>query len=437
MKHRFTAQVPSLKLAGRSMTAPVSLASAPLVLVERPQESPSSAPRRARLWELSRYLHCSVIGTCLSASELRHILAKAEFVTEGATDHDLHGKGVTVAGQQDIAGKLLNKALDKRHRQSINQFAKARNESDVGALWREAVKRGDIPGGYWAALTHPATTDELVRLMFGEVHMLSHLVGAANRADIQRLSALEAENSALQEKLRRQEAQLREGIAAREAKIRDLSQLLSRHISEQADVAASVSTSTEHETLSALVADLERRLGSESRRRNAVEARLERLTDDARQDRAARSSAEARERELRDELGAIEANLMAAGERDDAHARPRRFNDMTVLYVGGRPQQQSHLKAMATPLGIDLLFHDGGIEDRHGLLAGLVSRAGVVMFPVDCVSHEAVSAVKRLCRNAAKPFVPLRSGGVSSFLAALDRVALSQVGSDAAASALA
>src|SRR5690606_12753683 len=125
---------------------------------------------------------------------LRRILGKAEFVTEGLSDHELHGQGVTLAGQQGIAAKLLHKALDNRHRQAIVQLTKAKCEREVAAFWREAVKGGDIPGAYWATLTHPRVSDQQVRLMFGEVHMLSHLVGAANRADIRRLNALEAEN---------------------------------------------------------------------------------------------------------------------------------------------------------------------------------------------------------------------------------------------------
>ncbi len=438
MKHRFAAQMPGLKLAGRSMTAPVSLTSAPLVLVERPEEGRSSAPRRARLWELSRYLHCSVVGTCLSTSELRHILAKAGFATEGATDHDLHGKGVTVAGQQDVAGKLLNKALDKRHRQTINQFAKAKSENDVGVLWREAVKRGDIPGAYWAALTHPVASDELVRVIFGEVHMLSHLVGAANRADIQRLSALEAENAGLQEKLRRQEVQLREGITARDAKIRDLNVLLARRIANDVKSEQSVAGPSEQAALTKLVADLEHRLSVESRRRNTVEARHERLIEQARQDREALAAAEGREAALRDELEALEARLAIpaqSGVLAGALASRPRVDGMTVLYVGGRPQQHSHLRELSAEHGADVVFHDGGIEDRHGLLAGLVSRADVVMFPVDCVSHEAAGAVKRLCRQAAKPFVPLRSSGISSFLAALDGAAATQMRSENAETA--
>ena len=77
--------------------------------------------------------------------------------------------------------------------------------------------------------------------------------------------------------------------------------------------------------------------------------------------------------------------------------------------------------------GAQLLHHDGGIEERSGLLEGLVSRADVVMFPIDCVSHRAVGIVKRLCRQAAKPYLPLRSSGISSFIAALDRVNVSAI----------
>ena len=58
--------------------------------------------------------------------------------------------------------------------------------------------------------------------------MLSHLVGAANRADIRRLRELEAEKGALTEKLQRQQQQLREGFTSRDETIRQLNALLAR-----------------------------------------------------------------------------------------------------------------------------------------------------------------------------------------------------------------
>ena len=78
------------------------------------------------------------------------------------------------------------------------------------ALWQEALANGDIPGAYWATLTHPACNEALVREIFAQVHMLSHLVGAANRADIRRLRQLEEDKAALEADL----AQLRERLAA-------------------------------------------------------------------------------------------------------------------------------------------------------------------------------------------------------------------------------
>ena len=53
------------------------------------------------------------------------------------------------------------------------------------------------------------------------------------------------------------------------------------------------------------------------------------------------------------------------------------------------------------------------------LLAGLVGQSDLVLFPVDCVSHEATGLVKRHCEARAVPFKALRSASLASFLHAL------------------
>ena len=67
----------------------------------------------------------------------------------------------------------------------------------------------------------------------------------------------------------------------------------------------------------------------------------------------------------------------------------------------------------------EFIHHDGGIEDRRGLLISAVNKADLVIFPVDCVSHDAALGLKRLCQQAGKPYRPVRSASVSSFLAAV------------------
>ena len=124
---------------------------------------------------------------------------------------------------------------------------------------------------------------------------------------------------------------------------------------------------------------------------------------------------------LRAELEAAEAVL--AGQATSAPAReseaPSPLQGRTVLYVGGKPGHVAGLREIAAGFAAKLLHHDGGIEDRSPQLAGLISQASIVFFPVDCVSHDAMQIVKRLSRQAAKPYVPLRSAGLTSFLAAL------------------
>lgn len=377
------------------------------------------ASRRRRIWELSNHLHCSIVGTCLSTGELRQVVVKAGLANDAMSEHDLHRQGVTLASQRDGLGKLLHKAIDRRHRAALGRFDKAATADAVRALWRQAVAQGDIPGAYWAAMTHPATNDALIREIFGEVHMLSHLVGAANRADIRRLSELEAENERLRDKLARQQDRLRDDITRRDARIRELGDLLARRIAEQPAPAAEPSDAT---ALSELVASLEQRLRVETNRRTILEDRLAHATDDLGRQRERSKALERSEAALREELGAVEASL--GGETGGSEATtPASLAGLSLLYVGGRSDQLGHLRAQSERLGARFLHHDGGVEDRSGMLGGLVSRADVVMFPVDCVSHEAVVNVKRLCRQMAKPFMPLRSSGMGSFVAALGRVA--------------
>ena len=124
-------------------------------------------PKRRRIWELRGNFHCSIIGTCLTTSELRHVLIKMQLPgADKKSDHELHGRAVLLAQKKDNASRLLQKALDRRHRLIVNQFSKARTTDDLRTLWAAAVQRAEIPGAYWAVLTHPQVSEDLARHAF-------------------------------------------------------------------------------------------------------------------------------------------------------------------------------------------------------------------------------------------------------------------------------
>jgi Uncharacterized protein conserved in bacteria (DUF2325) len=407
----------SLTAPGQTQARSVLTADSPRPpLTIRSQDAHHFSPSRTKIWELAETFHCSVIGTCLSTADLRKILTKLGFAQPSDSDHDLHSRGVGLASQNTPAAKRLHKALDDRHELAIRQFGRANSDAEVRALWQEATQRGDIPGPYWALLTHPSASYGLVREAFGHVHMLSHLVGSANRADIRRLAELEDAKAALEAKVERQQAQLHSVITERDRTIQDLQTALSARIGNDGPP---VDDAADHATLQHLISALEHRLAGEARRRASLENRLAVAEQALEQERRERHAAQDREQAITAELAAAEASLQMNDPEPGDEATTPRLDGVSLLYVGGRPHQVAALRSLGERLGATFNHHDGGIEEQSGRLAGLAGRADIVLFPVDCVSHEAALAVKRLCRQYGKPFVPLRSGGQGAFLAAL------------------
>src|SRR5262249_42342493 len=123
-----------------------------------------ASKRRAQIRELHHSLHCSIVGTCLTTSELRRLLLRLNMKSaEGLDDHGVHQLGVMLASGPSVGAKQLQKTLDRKHKLALNQFARAKDSAALEALWDDALKSGDIPGAYWSVLTHPATTEALVK----------------------------------------------------------------------------------------------------------------------------------------------------------------------------------------------------------------------------------------------------------------------------------
>src|SRR5215470_7399737 len=119
---------------------------APILGMHSPRSKPlfeidaTIEKRRRRIWEITGHLHCSIIGTCLTTTELRQIFIKMQLPgAHKETDHELHVRAMLVAGKRELASKLLQKALDRRHRSAIAQFNRARDAEDVRALWSNAM----------------------------------------------------------------------------------------------------------------------------------------------------------------------------------------------------------------------------------------------------------------------------------------------------------
>ncbi len=372
--------------------------------------------RRAKLAELDANIHCSIVGTCLTTSELRKLVARyvPHLAHKDALDVEIHHAAVNLSTEGGVVAKELNKALDTRHALAIKKFRPAADERALKLLWQEAMAQGDVPGAYWALMTHPASTFDLRTVAFGDVHMLSHLVGASNRADIRRLAALEEETLRLKEQNASQQARIQAQHATMQATLQQLQAMPN---------VAPEGLLEEVAQLRAALAERDDKLALLTARRNAAgqacDAQQAHLLDVQAELHAVRAQLET----ARSELIALEATLSDALIDDAGKPALPRLDGKRVLYVGGRPGSNQTLVKLVAAAGGELLVHDGGIEDRNGLLATMLPRADLVVFPIDCISHNAMHIAKQACVRQQIACHPMRSASVASFVALMQRLA--------------
>jgi hypothetical protein len=264
-------------------------------------------------------------------------------------------------------------------------------------------------------LTHPATDRPLVEDAFGQVHMLSHMVGSSNRVDITRLRTLERELGDRDEKISRQEARLSESSRERSEllrKVEGLEMEVRRREAAERTAAELISGAVTASTLL-------QRLDAEKAHSNTLAARVAELESQVEKARKFAAALNKQNDQLQREVAALEAELRIDGTDEQVTKVDRDLDGVTVLYVGGRPGLIDQLKAVVTKRGGIFLSHDGGIEENLATLPGLISRADAAFFPMDCISHSAVGHVKKYCRDGHKPFTPLRTASVASFIAAI------------------
>lgn len=379
---------------------------------------------RTRPFELDTHFFCSVIGTCLSTAELRKLMTRIDTVQadlQGASDLDIHHDAVRLATQNAGVAKALQKALDHRHAAVIQRVSKLHDAAALVAFWEEALRQGEVPGAYWAVLMHRKATAELRQRVFGDVHMLSHLVGAANRADIRRLVALERENAELRERLDRQQLRSQELAEEKDKTLSRLKALVQVQSTspkpaspqDEADLelAARIRQEESERAASLIAVQTGRRERAEQAAVAAV-ADANRLSEELEHLRAHAMA-------LGRELAAAEAQLkLHAGEAAPSAYLDSQLQGRRVLYVGGRPSSMPAIRDLVHRHGGEFQRHGGRLEDRSGLLASAVSWAEVVVFPVDCIDHESVDNIKRVCVRQQVRYLPLRSAGIGCFAAA-------------------
>ena len=368
--------------------------------------------RRQRIWELTEGWQCSIVGTCLTLFDLVNLAKKLGVVVPSgfSTEYQLHGYFAHESQNEGKIAKRVQKLLDKRHSSVIKKTRSLKTTVELEEFWKSSLEIGNIPSPYWALLTHPLCNEDLSEKMFADVHMLSHLVGASNRADISRLQDQEKELASLEKKIGQQRKKFMTKMHVKEFKIQELEKKLlanSRQTRIKHTNPIAQSSTCECKSIPLLQNDIRRLVGELEKTWVTVRGQTDQITELSKLVDT-----------MSDENDLLESTLI--NKEPCGSNISLDLNGRCFLYVGGRQQVIPRLRSLVENFNGKLIHHDGGVESSLDELASAIVKADTIYFPVGCVSHSAMYKIKRLCGLYAKPYVPLRSTGIATFFQCLN-----------------
>lgn len=377
-----------------------------------------SGSRRRRLWDLGTHAHCPVIGVCLPLDRVRQLARQGLVLRGDEDDYTLHCSLVTAAARRNAMAEALQKELEQRFALDIRQAARAKCRDSLTAWWRSRAAVAEAtPGALWATLTHARCDEWLEMRVLGQVHMLQHQVGAAQRVDLARHRELVAEHQALardyaevqqrmtvwaQERRREQLAWEQEAIRQRAAlmmlrtELAQAQEALQQWRAQHPDL-------PERQVLQA-------RLAEQVARNQALQRELHRSTRPV-------GTREPSEPSASD--GAAPVPTSTAVVPSVAPTLPQRV----VLCVGGRGGSVPQYRQAVEGAGAQFLHHDGGEEHKPAQLDPQLAAADLVICQTGCISHDAYWRVKAHCKRHGKPCLFVDTPSRSAFERALARAA--------------
>ncbi len=356
-----------------------------------------------KLWEIPEKYHCPVIGTCLSVAELDKLTRRAKLDTRGMSDYDKHVLFVSLVEQsKDKLMRLTQKYLLQKYARYLKQAKAIKDKATLQQFWQQAYQRGEVAAGLWVISTHPQADKALLHEVYAQVHMLSHQVGAMERADIGKIHQLQQDLDSLKQQLQRSQKQHREQIEknttlnqaleAAELKIRVLEQS-KMPTAAQLNAKPSPNLQAHNDALKVQISNLKQTLGEQE---NILTQEKQRNT------------------ELEQLLDPEEAFSTTACVLEQACSQTC-LEGQCVLYLGGRAGLSPHLRDLVEQKGGRFLYHDGGLEGKVQRLDPLLSQADMIFCPLNCISHAACNKARHFSKKYQKNMHLLASDSVSAF----------------------
>ncbi len=397
---------------------------------------------RKKIWQIPSGYHCSIIGICLSRGDLRQLSRKNSFeIRSSMSDYVMHNMLSSLVKIKSQQSRVLHKILDRKYRVSIKKYLGLNSPENLLEQWEHDFQTGEVSGPYWAVMTHPLTNSAVINRIYGDCHMQSFDCFSRQKAENRLVENYRKANKRLQDQvesgksanfvLREQQQINSKQVEEISAELKDIKQLnkglmhripelqKTEELREQLDKAQQhiAALKCEAEQVLTQKLQLEHTISSLG---NIVQRQEMKIESDA-----LLIAQQADEIAILEDMAAstcLEESVCNNCVDGCSCPLNHQLSGKRVLYVGGHHKMVAHYKQVVEHHGAEFLYHDGGRESSKHILPKLLSGADAVFCPVDCISHDACKCVKKICKRESKPFVMMRSSGVSSLVKSLNEM---------------
>ena len=384
----------------------------------------TAGSRRGRLWELPHQYHCPIVGVCLPLDLLRKLVNKAMTGKGMADDFEVHVAAVSECVLRNRLSELLQLELESRYRCEIQSFKLAKTTEALFDRWVLAVNQGEVPGAFWAALTHPRCDASMQEVLCRDMHMLQHQAGASARVDVAKFNAIIKENGVLARELGKAQERSSRLLAEKASEIellgKQMVQLRADNLTKESQAAF---LAEDLESLKASIPQFD----AVSRAQKKMEQMAARHTDLELQNAALKERAASLSRiidaQKNQPVNPTDIALAASAAMPVATVRLH-LHQKTVLCVGGRSGNVANYRDVIEQVGGRFAHHDGGQEDNANILDASLAAADLVICQTGCISHNAYWRVKDFCKRTGKRCVFVENPSASSLARGLEQMAL-------------
>ena len=380
---------------------------------------------RKKIWEIPDQFHCSILGCCLLTEQVRIILKKNNYTGWSAdSDYKIHGKVISAAAAENKISILLNQSLDRTASREIKELQSVSESFKLIEKWLDVKNGSKCTRYYWAIMSHPLLDNVLMKVLFGDFHILTHTA-------LNRLCNSEKENKDLVKK----NIRLKEKIETYKKELEMSknscisSESSSIEVYEKQIKAYEMEINKYDHKTGQLENDLQEKLFIIKKYEDEIK-KINRRIEDLEMNEMLR---EEKMLFLKDELqqftsGTSFDDKLSQDDEcacfDDDKCKYKKEIDLiscsvnlenkTVLLVGGRKKIKEYCREIVeTGRGI-FIHHDGGLEDSKKKLSSTAHKADIVICALDCISHSACKSMKRMCKKENKNILYLKNTAVNT-----------------------